>query len=85
MLGDQNEDGGWGFHIEGHSTMLGTSLNYISMRILGVGPDDEAVAAGRKWILDHGGATYSPSWGKCYLSVSSKVGDLLLVLEEKLI
>ncbi|CBI30899.3 unnamed protein product, partial [Vitis vinifera] len=65
----QNEDGGWGFHIEGHSTMLGTTLNYISMRILGVGPDDKAVAAGRKWILDHGGATYSPSWGKCYLSV----------------
>ncbi|KAL6333190.1 hypothetical protein AAG906_028373 [Vitis piasezkii] len=65
----QNEDGGWGFHIEGHSTMLGTTLNYISMRILGVGPDDKAVAAGRKWILDRGGATYSPSWGKCYLSV----------------
>ncbi|RVX10780.1 Beta-amyrin synthase [Vitis vinifera] len=65
----QNEDGGWGFHIEGHSTMLGTTLNYISMRVLGVGPDDKAVAAGRKWILDRGGATYSPSWGKCYLSV----------------
>ncbi|RVW89950.1 Beta-Amyrin Synthase 2 [Vitis vinifera] len=26
--------------------------------ILGVGPDDKAVAAGRKWILDRGGATY---------------------------
>ncbi|RVW89904.1 Lupeol synthase [Vitis vinifera] len=61
--GTQSGDGGWGFHIEGHSTMLGTTLNYISMRILGVGPDDKAVAAGRKWILDHGGATYSPSWG----------------------
>ncbi|CBI30896.3 unnamed protein product, partial [Vitis vinifera] len=65
----QNEDGGWGFHIEGHNTMLGTTLSYISMRILGVGPDDKAVAAGRKWILDCGGATYSQSWGKCFLSV----------------
>ncbi|KAJ9691013.1 hypothetical protein PVL29_013265 [Vitis rotundifolia] len=65
----QNEDGGWGFHIEGHNTMLGTTLSYISMRILGVGPDDKAMATGRKWILDRGGATYSPSWGKCYLSV----------------
>ncbi|WJZ96774.1 hypothetical protein VitviT2T_015426 [Vitis vinifera] len=64
----QNEDGGWGFHIEGHNTMLGTTLSYISMRILGVGPDDKAVAAGRKWILDCGGATYSQSWGKCFLS-----------------
>ncbi|KAK6142699.1 hypothetical protein DH2020_023047 [Rehmannia glutinosa] len=33
----QNEDGGWGFHIEGHSTMFCTSLNYICMRILGKG------------------------------------------------
>ncbi|RVW89929.1 Dammarenediol II synthase [Vitis vinifera] len=31
--------------------------------------DDKALAAGRKWILDRGGATYSPSWGKCYISV----------------
>uniref|UniRef100_F6HLS5 Squalene cyclase N-terminal domain-containing protein n=1 Tax=Vitis vinifera TaxID=29760 RepID=F6HLS5_VITVI len=65
----QNEDGGWGFHIDGYSTMLGTTVSYISMHILGVGPDDKALAAGRKWILDRGGATYSPSWGKCYISV----------------
>lgn len=24
----QNEDGGWGLHIEGHSTMFGTVLTY---------------------------------------------------------
>ena len=67
--------------------MLGTTLNYISMRILGIGPDDEAVAAARKWILDRGGATYSPSWGKCYLSVSSKMLVIfdLSVMEERLI
>uniref|UniRef100_A0A7N0UUQ4 Squalene cyclase N-terminal domain-containing protein n=1 Tax=Kalanchoe fedtschenkoi TaxID=63787 RepID=A0A7N0UUQ4_KALFE len=53
----QNEDGGWGLHIEGHSTMFCTALSYICMRILGEGPDgglDNAVARGRKWILDHG-------------------------------
>ncbi|KAH7849047.1 hypothetical protein Vadar_012223 [Vaccinium darrowii] len=30
----QNEDGGWGFHIEGHSIMFCTVLSYICMRIL---------------------------------------------------
>ncbi|PKI70557.1 hypothetical protein CRG98_009062 [Punica granatum] len=53
--------------------MFGTTLSYICMRILGEGPDggqDNACARARKWILDHGGATYIPSWGKIWLSVS---------------
>jgi len=36
----QNEDGGWGFHIEGHSTMFGSALSYIALRILGEGLED---------------------------------------------
>nr|APZ88354.1 beta-amyrin synthase [Eleutherococcus senticosus] len=68
----QNEDGGWGFHIEGHSIMFCTVLSYICMRILGEGPDggvNNACARGRKWILDHGSATAIPSWGKTWLSI----------------
>ncbi|XP_022155639.1 beta-amyrin synthase [Momordica charantia] len=68
----QNEDGGWGLHIEGHSTMFCTTLSYICMRILGEGPDgglNNACARGRKWILDHGSVTYIPSWGKTWLSI----------------
>jgi beta-amyrin synthase len=68
----QNEDGGWGLHIEGHSTMFCTALNYICMRILGEGPDggqDNACARARKWIREHGGVTYIPSWGKTWLSI----------------
>ncbi|XP_065619337.1 beta-amyrin synthase isoform X2 [Quercus suber] len=68
----QNEDGGWGLHLEGHSIMFGTVLNYICMRILGEGPDggeDNACARARKWILDRGGATHIPSWGKNWLSI----------------
>ncbi|KAL6285250.1 hypothetical protein ACE6H2_009640 [Prunus campanulata] len=67
----QNEDGGWGLHIEGHSTMFCTALSYICMRILGEGPDggqDNACARARKWILDHGSVTHMPSWGKTWLS-----------------
>ncbi|KAK9923928.1 hypothetical protein M0R45_032324 [Rubus argutus] len=69
----QNEDGGWGLHIEGHSTMFCTALSYICMRILGEGPDDggqdNACPRARKWILDHGGVTHIPSWGKTWLSI----------------
>ncbi|XP_056167882.1 beta-amyrin synthase-like isoform X1 [Syzygium oleosum] len=68
----QNKDGGWGLHIEGHSIMFCTALNYICMRILGEGPDGglhNACTRARKWILDHGGVTYTPSWGKTWLSI----------------
>nr|GMC93936.1 Beta-amyrin synthase [Ipomoea batatas] len=68
----QNEDGGWGFHIEGHSTMFCTALSYICMRILGEGPDggeNNACARARKWILDHGTVKAIPSWGKTWLSI----------------
>ncbi|KAJ9189945.1 hypothetical protein P3X46_001190 [Hevea brasiliensis] len=68
----QNEDGGWGLHIEGHSTMFCTVLNYICMRILGQGRNggrDNACERGRQWILDHGGATAISSWGKTWLSI----------------
>ncbi|KAJ0074529.1 hypothetical protein Patl1_37603 [Pistacia atlantica] len=68
----QNEDGGWGLHIESHSTMFCTVFNYICMRLLGEGPDggeDNACARARKWILDHGSATSISSWGKTWLAI----------------
>ncbi|KAI8001847.1 Dammarenediol II synthase [Camellia lanceoleosa] len=68
----QNDDGGWGFYIEGHSTMIGSALSYVALRLLGEEPDggeDGAMTKARKWILDNGGATGIPSWGKTYLSV----------------
>ncbi|KAL5660008.1 hypothetical protein ACJX0J_027133, partial [Zea mays] len=62
----QNEDGGWGLHIEGHSTMLSSALNYVALRLLGESPNggDGAMEKSRKWILDHGGATFTAAWGK---------------------
>lgn len=77
----QNEDGGWGIHIEGHSTIFGSCLSYVCLRLLGQGGEEDhvkeggggmaaVVARGRKWILDHGGAVGIPSWGKFWLTVS---------------
>ncbi|XP_022158842.1 beta-amyrin synthase-like [Momordica charantia] len=65
----QNEDGGWGLYIMGESCMLCTVLNYIQLRLLGEEPDTDACNRARKWILDHGGALYIPSWGKIWLSI----------------
>ncbi|GMN56820.1 hypothetical protein TIFTF001_025931 [Ficus carica] len=65
----QNEDGGWGLHIEGHSTMYGSAVNYVILRLLGECPDDGAMARARKWILDRGGVVGIPSWGKIWLTV----------------
>lgn len=69
MLNHQNADGGWGLHLEGPSTMFGTVLQYVSLRILGMQASDEAITKARAWIQKHGGATAIPSWGKFYLSV----------------
>ncbi|XP_062078523.1 beta-amyrin synthase-like isoform X2 [Humulus lupulus] len=69
----QNEDGGWGLHVEGQSIMFSTTLNYVCMRILGEKPNiigqNNACEKARQWILNHGGATYIPSWGKTWLSI----------------
>ncbi|XP_031504137.1 cycloartenol Synthase-like isoform X2 [Nymphaea colorata] len=68
----QNEDGGWGFHIESPSTMFGTALNYVVLRLFGEKPggtESSSLEKARKWILDRGGVTAIPSWGKMWLSV----------------
>ncbi|OWM86890.1 cycloartenol synthase-like isoform X1 [Punica granatum] len=71
LYNHQNEDSGWGLHIEGSSTMFGTVLCYVTLRLLGeeIDDGDGAMDRARKWILNHGGATYIPSWGKMFLSV----------------
>ncbi|KAF5787684.1 putative cycloartenol synthase [Helianthus annuus] len=71
LYNHQNDDGGWGLHIEGHSTMFCTALNYVSLRLLGERMDggEGAMTKARKWILDHGSVTHIPTWGKFWLSV----------------
>ncbi|XP_037453246.1 achilleol B synthase-like isoform X6 [Triticum dicoccoides] len=66
----QNEDGGWSTHILGPSSMFGSCVNYVTVRILVEELDgNEALYKGRAWILSHGSATASPQWAKIWLSV----------------
>jgi hypothetical protein len=41
------DDGGWGIHIEGISTVFGTALNYVVLRILGLAADHPALIKAR--------------------------------------
>ncbi|KAJ6576339.1 terpene synthase [Mycena sp. CBHHK59/15] len=63
------DDGGWGIHIGGASTVLGIVLNYTALRLLGVDADHPAAIKARETLLKLGGAAASPSWGKFWLTV----------------
>eukprot|EP00929_Paragymnodinium_shiwhaense_P104219 TRINITY_DN6837_c0_g1_i1.p1 TRINITY_DN6837_c0_g1~~TRINITY_DN6837_c0_g1_i1.p1 ORF type:complete len:821 (-),score=147.37 TRINITY_DN6837_c0_g1_i1:88-2550(-) len=65
----QQEDGGWGTHLESPSTMFGSVINYIALRLVGVPKDDPACVKGREFLAEHGGALNAPSWAKCWCCV----------------
>ncbi len=68
----QQTDGGWGTHIESPSTMFGTTLSYVSLRLLGADPDLDYMKRGREFIHKEGGAVMTSSWAKfslCLLGV----------------
>lgn len=46
----QQLDGGWGMHIESPSTMFGSCMAYLALRLLGVPRDDPAMVKGRVFI-----------------------------------
>ena len=49
------------------STMFGTVLSYVSLRLLGESADVPYMIAARDFIKKYGGALYSPSWCKVCL------------------
>jgi squalene/oxidosqualene cyclase-like protein len=65
----QQVDGGWGTHIENASTMFGTVLSYVALRLLGEPPEAEHMRRGLAFIHQHGGALYAPSWAKFWMAV----------------
>ncbi|KAG8761220.1 Lanosterol synthase (Oxidosqualene--lanosterol cyclase) [Serendipita sp. 396] len=63
------EDGGWGIHVEGKSTVFGTGLNYVTLRLLGVDAEHPVMIKARGTLHKLGGACRIPAWGKFWLSV----------------
>lgn len=62
-------DGGWGLHHVDKSTVLGTVLNYVMMRLSGLPKDHEVCVRARDTLLRLGGAIASPHWAKIWLSI----------------
>lgn len=56
-------------HVAGKSTVFGTALNYVTMRLLGVDRDDPDIVRARGLLHQLGGVVGIPSWGKFWLSV----------------
>eukprot|EP01034_Spumella_vulgaris_P025548 gene25549-32018_t len=65
----QQVDGGWGTHIECASTMFGSVLSYVALRLLGESKDERHMVDALRFIHSHGGALYAPSWTKFWLAV----------------
>ena len=65
----QNEDGGWGLHVEGASHVFTSVLSYVALRFLDVAPTDPGLVRARVFIAAHGGPLASASWGKFVLAV----------------
>lgn len=68
------EDNGWGLHIEGESTVFGTAMSYVVLRLLGASEEDERMINGRATLGRLGGATNGPHWAKFWLSVLGVMG-----------
>ncbi|UJR16569.1 hypothetical protein I4U23_003470 [Adineta vaga] len=69
LFNHQLPNGGWGTHIENKSTMFGTVLNYISLRLLDIPFSNERLQKAYQFIQSEGGAIYAPSWAKFWLCV----------------
>jgi lanosterol synthase len=63
------EDGGWGLHIEGESSVFGTAMNYTALRLLGASEEDPRMIKARGTLHKMGGARNGPHWAKFWLSV----------------
>lgn len=62
-------DGGWGLHTVDKSTCFGTTINYISLRLLGLEADHPVCVRARRTLHRLGGAIANPHWGKAWLSI----------------
>ena len=66
----QASDGSWGMHPESPGYVFFTTLAYVALRLLGVGPDDAVAARARAWLHEQPvGVEGIPTWGKFWLAI----------------
>lgn len=63
-------EGAWGLHRESPGYVFTTTLAYVALRLLGLGPEHWLVAGARKWLRARpGGVLAIPTWGKFWLAL----------------
>jgi lanosterol synthase len=68
-------DGAWGLHPESAGYVFVTTLVYVALRLLGVGPDEPPAKEARTWLeRQPGGVTAIPTWGKFWLALIGLYG-----------
>lgn len=65
----QNDDGGFGLHVEGHSYQFTSVISYAALRVAGVPADDLMLVRLRGFIQQNGGPLSSAMWGKFFLTL----------------
>jgi lanosterol synthase len=63
-------DGGWGLHAQAAPSLYPTILAYLTLRMLGLPPDEPMVERARRWIRSQpGGALAVPDQGQLWLAL----------------
>jgi len=69
LPGHQNDDGGFGLHVEAKSAVFPTALNYVAARLLGEPAEAAWLSRARAWLEAHGGPVQAAAWGKYFLAL----------------
>ncbi len=63
-------DGNWGLHPESAGYVFTTTLAYVALRLLGLGPEHPLLVPARRWLhAQPGGVLAVPTWGKFWLAL----------------
>jgi lanosterol synthase len=63
-------EGAWGLHPESGGYVFTTTLAYVALRLLGLGPEHPLLAPARRWLHEQpGGVLAIPTWGKFWLAL----------------
>ncbi|XP_046542686.1 lanosterol synthase-like [Haliotis rubra] len=69
MRSVQCPDGGWGLHKASPPSVMGCTLGYVCLRLLGISANDPDLRRAKQLIQQLGGPVSVPTWGKVLLSV----------------
>ncbi|KAF7586687.1 hypothetical protein BBP40_008493 [Aspergillus hancockii] len=74
LLASQNSDGGWPTYLGEKTTLMGTMLIYIALRLMGLPAEHKQLTQARLCCARMGGVMYLPCWAKFWLCLLGLYG-----------